>query len=331
MNRNLPGRLRSGLLLALAAAGSGCIVIPVGDLLQGPGLGEQVIVQGDAGFFSEPKIAVIDLEGVITGEEGSSLLFPQENTVSELKAKLNRARLDSEVKAVVLRIASPGGEVTACDVIHHELARFKKQTGLPVIASIGDQGASGGYYVALGADVILANPTAIVGSIGVILQHFDLTGLLEKLGVSSSPIQSSASKDLGSLFRAMRPEERAVLQKLVDDLYARFVDVVAAGRPGLSREEILKLADGRVVSGLEAARLGLVDRAGYLTDALEEAARRSGLERPTVVRYTRAARSGANIYTQGPLPAPAAQGIEATIRAPLAAGARLYYLWRPGA
>jgi protease-4 len=308
---------------------SGCIIIPVGDLLRGPALREQTLLEGE-GFFSKEKIAIIDVDGMISGTESANLLFPQENVVAETKARLDMARADPEVKAVVLRISSPGGEATSCDIVHHEVKRFKKDSGLPVVACIVDQGTSGAYYVAVAADTIVAHPTAIVGSIGVILNSFDLSGLLSKIGVSTAPVKSAEKKDLNSPFRPMTAEERNILQKLVDDMYQRFVQVVDDGRPDLKKEDVLALADGRVVSGSEAASLKLVDKTGYLSDALEEARSKAGIESPTVVIYTRAAKSGANIYTDALVPRPAARGVQLSLSAEWAQGPKLYYLWQPG-
>jgi len=310
-------------------ASPGCIVIPVGDLLKGPPLGEQILIEG-AGFFEKEKIALIEIDGLISGDEGGTVLDPRENTVAETKARLQRARRDPEVKAVVLRISSPGGEVTACDVIHHEILKFKKDTGIPIVASIGDRGASGGYYVAMAADAVFANPTAIVGSIGVILQHFDISELLTKIGVHTDPIKSAEKKDLNSPLRKMTEGERDVLQKIVNDNYERFVEVVVKGRPGLKREEVLSLADGRVVSGTEAASLRLVDKVGYLTDAINEAQERGGIESPTIVHYTRIAKSGANIYAETNVDSPRAGGFRVNLELGAWEGPRLYYLWQPG-
>jgi protease-4 len=314
--------------LGAALAGTGCIVVPVGDLLRGPMLTEQILVQGGT-FWQEDKIAIIDIDVVITGDEGDSPLFPHDNHVAEIKARLNVARRDPDVKAVVLRVSSPGGEVTACDVIHHELRRFKEAKKVPVVASIGDQGASGGYYIAVAADVIFANPTAIVGSIGVIFHHMDLSRLLEKVGVAFQPVKSSEKKDLTSPFRPMTDEETRLLQKLVDDMYQRFLRVVDEGRDLLSAEEVKALADGRVVSGEEAQRLKLIDRVGYLPDAIEEAKSRAAIESPTIVRYTRSARSGANIYTASSTPGPVAGDVQLQLSLSGGAAPRLYYLWRP--
>lgn len=335
MSCDLYSRARIRLVARIAIAGvslaaaPGCIVIPVGDLLRGSPLAEQVLIEG-AGYFAKEKIALIEIDGLIAGDEGGTVFDPRENTVAETKARLQRARRDPEVKAVVLRISSPGGEVTACDVIHHEILKFKKDTGIPVVASIGDRGASGGYYIAMAADTVFANPTAIVGSIGVILQHFDISELLTKVGVRTDPIKSAEKKDLNSPLRKMTEDERGVLQKVVDDLYERFVEVVVQGRPGLKREDVLPLADGRVVSGTEAAALKLVDRAAYLTDAISEAQERGEIESPTIVHYTRVAKSGANIYAESNVDSPRGRGLSVHLELGAWDGPRLYYLWQPG-
>lgn len=326
------GAVRSLRILSvasLATACSGCVVIPLGDLLKGPPLREQVLVEG-AGLFWKEKIAVVEIDGVIRGSEGSSIFFPHENTVAETLAQLELARSDSQVKAVVIRISSPGGEATACDVLHAEIRRFREETKIPVVTCIADVGASGGYYIAVAGDVVYAQPTAIVGSIGVILQSFDLSNLLRKIGVAADPVKAGAMKDLNSPLRPMTEEERKVLQTLVDSLYARFVDVVAAGRKGLSREEVLKIADGRVVSAQDAVSLKLVDKVGYLRDAIREAGELGKVRSPTIVRYTRAPRSGANVYTgvsvASQLPD---RGFELSVRGALPEAPRLYYLWCP--
>jgi protease-4 len=323
------GLLPLGLLVLLAPALSGCVIIPIGDLLKGPSIEEQTLVRGE-GLFAKRKVALVDLSGVITGEDNTSVFSTRENTVSEVKARLELARNDGDVRAVVLRISSPGGEVTASDIIHREVVRFREETGKPVVACILDQGASGAYYVASAADAIIAHPTSIIGSIGVVLHDFDLSGLLAKIGVAIEPVKSSDKKDLLSLFRAQTPEERDILQKLVNDMYERFIEVVERGRPDLDHADVVELADGRVVSGSEAVRLKLADSTGYLEDAIAEASRRAGIERPTVIRYTRRAQSGANIYTQLASRQPAAGEIHISLRPESWMMPRLLYLWRPG-
>ena len=311
----------------------GCIVIPVGDLLKGPPLEEQVLARGQ-GFFSRDKIAILEIDGIISGSESMGLLGSQANTVAEVKARLGRMRSDPDVVGMILRISSPGGEVTACDVIHHEILEFKKATKIPVVAIIVDEGASGGYYVASAADTILAHPTAIVGSIGVIIQTFNVAGLFQKIGVESLAIKSSEKKDLLSPFRPHTEEEKQVLQNLITDMYQRFVDVVAARSGGMGREEVLKVADGRVFSGGEALKLHLVDKVGYVGDAIEEVRARAKIDRrPEIIRYSRAARSGANIYSAfggagaGPQDS---GGITLHLDPQAFPRARFLYLWEPG-
>jgi len=319
-----------GLCLVLLGL-SGCIVVPVGELLRGPSLEEQVLIAGD-GFFSRDKIALIDLDGVITGDDSSGILGSQENTVAELKARLLRAEGDPEMQGVVLRVSSPGGEVTACDVIHHEILEFKKRTRMPVVAVIGDMGASGGYYVACAADFVFAQPTSVVGSIGVILQTVNVAGLMEKIGVETLAIKSAEKKDLLSPFRARTEEEKAILKRVVDSMYQRFVDVVAARTGGPPRDEVLKVADGRILPGADARDAKLVDRLGYLPEALEMVRDRAEIRRrPTVVRYSRKSRSGANVYS---LAGPPAQGagegaVDIHLRSDLFPRARFLYLWQP--
>jgi protease-4 len=293
---------------------------------------EQVLDVGE-GFFFKEKIVIVDVSGVITGSEGDSFITYRPNVVSEVRAQLDRAGGDAEVKAVVLRISSPGGEVTACDTLYHEVRRFREEYRVPVVAYIHETGASGGYYVACAADTIIAHPTAVVGSIGVIFQRFDVSGLMQKIGVQVAPVKSSEEKDLGSIFRPPTAREREIFQKLVDDMYQRFVDVVDAARKDLDRDAVLQLADGRVVSGGEAARGKLVDRVAYFDEAITEAAKLANVDSPTVVRYTRRPQGGSNIYTgPGGLTAGAAPPVnELTLRWSGAdlPQARLYYLWHP--
>lgn len=328
-HRPLPGPAPALAAAAMLAAATGCVVVPLGDLLRGPPLREQVLVEG-AGFFSKEKIAIVDVEGVIRGSESSSLFFPRENTVAETLAQLELARADSQVRAVVVRISSPGGEVTACDVLHAELKRFREEAKIPVVASIGEVGASGGYYLAVAGDKICAEPTAIVGSIGVLLSSFDISNLLRKIGVVVDPVKAGAMKDLNSPFRPSTEEERKVLQNLVDALYRRFVDVVAAGRPSLTRDEVLAFADGRVVSADEALSLKLIDKVGHLRDAIAEASELAKIRSPTIVRYTRAPRAGATIYTGAEVAGRAPErSLEVSLRGGLPDAPRFYYLWMP--
>ena len=324
--KSLPGLLLAALLPVLCG---GCIVIPLTGLMTGTDYSEQVIEKGE-GFFAG-KIAVIELNGVLSSEAGGLFFTRPDNSVSALKAQLDLAAGDSNVKGVLLKISSPGGEVTACDNLYHELNRYRATTGRPVVAYIDTMGASGGLYAAMGADTVISHPTAIVGSIGVIMQSLDLSRAIAAFGVEIDPIKSGKMKDINTPWRSMTKAERLVLQKLVDDMYQRFVTIVDSGRKKLDRAKVLELADGRVFSGIEAARVGLVDRTGYIEDAVDELGSRIG-DSPgklTLIRYTRAATSGANIYTRGNTPPAGENSI--TLRFDgLHSTPGLYYLWRPG-
>ena len=170
----------------------------------------------------------------------------------------------------MLRINSPGGGVTASDIMYRDLVHFREETHKPVVACMMDVAASGGYYLAMGCDRIYAHPSTVTGSIGVIMSLYNATGLMKIVGVTSDPIKSGPNKDIGNPGRPMTPEERAILQGMVTGFYDQFVDVVArAARTSLTPEKVRELADGRVYSGAEAKKLGLIDEVGYLDDALK--------------------------------------------------------------
>jgi protease-4 len=307
----------------------GCVVIPLAGLLDETDYSEQVIERGD-GLFAG-KVAVIELSGVLSSEAGGFLFTSVDNSVSGLRTQLDLAAEDRGVAGVLLKISSPGGEVTACDNLYHEIKKFRAETGKPVVAYIENVGASGGLYAAMGADAVMCHPTAIVGSIGVIMQSMDLSRAIAAFGVEIDPIKSGKMKDLNTPWRSITKDERQVLQKLVDDMFQRFVDVVDSGREKLDRAKVLELADGRVFSGMEAARVGLVDRTGYIEDAVSELTGRLGGDqrKPTLIRYTRKATGGANIYSRGNAKATRENSITLRLDG-LNSSPGLYYLWKPG-
>lgn len=318
---------RPPALFALAAslAAPGCVI----NLATGPSgpAEEKVLIAADS-LFTFDKIAVIDVAGEISfGEDASLLTAGEENTVDAVYRRLLTAEDDDRVRAVVLRIDSPGGGVTASDLIHREVTRFKERTGRPVVACLMDTAASGGYYVACAADEIVAHPTTVTGSIGVIMQHFEVHGLLDKLGIAAGPITSGAKKDLGSIYRPMAPDERAVLQSIIDEMYERFVRVVAEGR-GLAPEQVRKVADGRVYTATQALRHGLVDQVGYLSDALARARALAGIDDAKVVMYKRSGEPSSTIYARGDVPPAPLLHLDL---ADLAGGGhpRFAYVWRP--
>lgn len=204
---------------------------------------------------------------------------------------LEYLRRERRVKALVVRVDSPGGEVAASQEIHAALLRFRTETALPVVASFGGVAASGGYYIACAADRIVANPGTLTGSIGVILTYANAEGLLERVGIRFRSVQSGQMKDQGAFWRDLTDEERAVLQGTVDDVYDQFLEVVEQGR-GMSREEIAPYADGRTLSGRQARQAGLVDSLGDLSVAIDLAKSLGGLDEDAPVHRPRKPREG---------------------------------------
>jgi len=210
---------------------------------------------------SEPSVGVLLLEEEIVGSMGAT-------------EALSHFQDDDNVKGVVIRINSPGGAVAPCQEIYRAVKAVKK----PVVVSMGSVAASGGLYVAAGGDLIMANPGTITGSIGVIFQNLEASEAMAKVGLKSQTIKSGPFKDIGSPFRDLKPEEKDILQTLVTEVYEQFLEDLAAGRPKLNREELRQLADGRIFSGAEARKLGLVDELGGFEDAARRAAQMGGLD-----------------------------------------------------
>ncbi len=279
------------VLLLLAAAG--CTLLKVSMIEELEPLTERVIAGS-----GRDKVLVIDLSGFISSREGDPLFGGRKKPglLARVREELDRARSDRSVKALVLRINSPGGSVTASDVLYHELKAFKRDTGVKVVAHIMDVGTSGAYYAALAADRITAQPTSVTGSIGVILFRLDATGLLQKIGLQTVEIASGERKGMGSPFRALLPEEKALLQNLIDSLHDRFVNILVEERK-LAPEAVRQLADGRVFTSREAQKAGLVDGIGYLDDAVLQAQKLANLDRASVVTYLRPGEYRANLYS----------------------------------
>ncbi len=234
--------------------------------------------------ISEPAVALVRLEGVIISGEPPANPFLDASAAAYsgyIVKQLKWAEENEAIKAVVLRIDSPGGSVVASNEIHQQMAAMSK----PVVVSMGELAASGGYYVAAPADVIFANPDTLTGSIGVIAQFLDLSNLLAEYGVTATTIKSGKFKDSGSAFRPMTEEEKAAWQKIIDEAYEGFVKVVAEGRH-LAVEKVRALADGRMYTGRQAKELQLVDELGNLPDAIRKAGEMGGITgEPKVIEY----------------------------------------------
>lgn len=230
---------------------------------------------------SGEAVGIVRIEGVIVGGTGGDFMGATLGA-DGVVAQLRRAADDPSIKAVVLRLNSPGGSAAAAQEIGQEVDRLR-QAGKKVVASMGDTAASGAYWIAAKADRIVANPATITGSIGVIIQTQHLVGLYEKLGIDTETIKSGPHKDMGSPARPLTPEERRIFQGMVDDIYDQFVAVVARGRR-MDASKVRELADGRVFTGNQAKKLGLVDELGDLRDAVRLAGRLAGIRgEPCVV------------------------------------------------
>jgi protease-4 len=314
--------------LPLALAGCGMPSLLITPVQNTSSLEEQTVRDGQG--FASGKVAIIEVEGMLLNMKAGGMLQPTENEVSRFTQEMEKAANDPAVKAVVLRVNSPGGTVTASDIMYETVRRFKEKTKKPVVAALQDVAASGAYYVSCAADKIVAHPTAVVGSIGVIFNTFNVAGTLDKIGAKSEAIKSGPLKDMGSPFKELDPQARAVMQGMVDEYYQRFVSVVTTNRPARDSETMKITTDGRVFSGMRAVELGLADRTGLLDDAIDEAKKMGNASNAKVVIYRRPYGFSGSIYAQSPTPQPQASVLELKVpglsdRLP----SGFYYLWQP--
>ena len=253
---------------------------------------EEYTLQGS----TKGKVLLIPVKGKITDDVESGLIRKKPSMVQEIVAQLKKAEKDKDVGAVLLIIDSPGGSVTASDVLYHEIVQFKEKTGTKVVAAMMDVAASGGYYIALPADAIVAHPTTITGSVGVLFLQPKVIGLMDKIGVEVQVSKSGANKDIGSPFRTATAQEKQIIQEMTDKLAQRFLALVSQHRR-IDAKGMTEIASANVYLADEAQRLGLVDRIGYLSDAVDEAGRLAGLGKDAkVVVYRREKYENDTIY-----------------------------------
>jgi protease-4 len=315
----------AALLLACSLAGCSVISLDLSPRVR-PLEEETVEGHGDA------KILIMDISGFLSDESPTSTLTigtppPRVPLLVRVREELRKASDDPKVRALVVRINSPGGTVTASDIVYRELMEFRRSRQIPIIASMMDVAASGGYYIALAADTIVAHPTTVTGSIGVIMISVNAEGLLDKIGVATSAIKSGPRKDMGSPFRQLTGEERAIFQSVIDDLYHQFVAKVVERRkiaPGVAAT----LADGRIYTAQQALDHKLVDRIGYIPDALEAARGAAGVTQARVIVYHRPREYRATYYARAEADASAFGGLS-QLASVLGGGPRLLYLWLP--
>ena len=281
-------------VMSVALLSSGCVSQ---SLFPKTGPLEETEVSGKG----KDKILIVDVSGLLTSAHPSNMidrLLNRPSLPTRFKEELSKAAEDNKVKGIVLRINTPGGTVTASDILYHEVLEFKKERKIPVVASIMDLGTSGGYYLAAASDRIVAHPSSVTGSLGVIMLTINGSGLMEKIGLEANAITSGKHKDMGSPFRKMTATDRAIFQSVIDSFYQRFLEVIEQGRPNLTKEQIRQLADGRIYSAPQAKEAGLIDEIGYLDDAIKVAKQQAGITEAKVVMYQRAGGYHPNIYSQ---------------------------------
>ena len=281
------------LFLLVLSAGCTCFSIPVMERERSL---DETVVSGEG----KDKILLMDVSGVISSKEKRGMLpFQKEvSIVSRVREELKKAANDERIKGLVIKINSPGGMVTASDIINREINKFKEEKRMPVIACIVDLAASGGYYIAVSADTIMAHPTSVTGSIGAIALKFNAQGLMEKIGIENETITAGDKKDFLSPLRPMTKEERHIIQEMLNNLHERFMNVVAKGRKDLSLEQVRMLADGRVFVAEKALEEKLIDEIGYLDDAIDLVKKRAGIDKAKVIVYHRPYSYENNIYSR---------------------------------
>ena len=325
------GGVIAGVLLFLTL-GAVALVLLVGPGESGGGGGggsaQPPETFGERYVFGEgsDKIAVLPVAGTIASEApvalGAATASPE-----TLRNQLRQATEDRRVRAVVLEVDSPGGGVVPTDQMHESIQDFKEETGKPVVVSMGQTAASGGYYIATAADRIFANENTLTGSLGVIFSYLNFTEAAEEYGIQQEVVKSGPFKDIGSSTREPTEEELEILQAYGAEGYDQFVQVIVEGR-GLSEEAVRELADGRVYSGQQAETLGLIDELGDLERAAEASRELAGVEEATVVRYQRQS-PGLVDLLQARLATPKPDALQVLETAGLNLTPELQYLYRP--
>jgi protease IV len=322
------GAMQSLLAAILVLVLAGCSVISV-DLTPRIRPLEEETVEG----HGTSKILLTDLSGFLSDEPVSTGISigsppPRVPMLVRLREELKKAGDDHNVKALVVRINTPGGTVTASDIMFREIDHFKQRAKVPVIAIMMDVAASGGYYVALAADTIVAHPTTVTGSIGVIMLSLNAEGLMQKVGLATTAIKSAEHKDMGSPFRALTPDERAIFQSVIDDLQRQFVAKVAERRR-IPLETAKALADGRIYTASQALEHRLIDRIAYVPDVLDDVRQSLGVEDARIIVYKRPREYRATYYARSGSDTGGMEAMMGQLATLAGAGPKFLYLWSP--
>jgi len=242
------------------------------------------------------KILLLPIRGIISDNPKKGLVSSSPSMVQQVVSQLKKAEHDKRIKAVLLKINSPGGSITASDLLYHEILSYKERTGVKIIVSMMDIAASGGYYLSLPADRIMAHPTSLTGSVGVIFLQPKVTGMMGKIGLGIDVKKYGKNKDMGSPFRESTEEEQKLFQTTIDHLGERFVSLVKKHR-NMEPQALEEMSTARLFLADEALKLGLIDKIGYLSDAVKEAKRLAGLaDDARVVVYRRTEYPDDNLY-----------------------------------
>lgn len=281
------------------------------------------------------KILLININGIISSAYGFSLITDQPSMVEDIVSQLQRAQTDDNIKAVLLKVDSPGGLTTASDILYQEIMDFKKKMGVPIVVSMMDVATSGAYMISLPADCIIAHPTTVTGSIGVIFMRPRINGLMDKIGINVDVDKSGRNKDMGSPFRDPTEEEKKIFQGLIDNLNGRFMNLVTSHRK-INKESLENISTACVYLADEALKLGLIDKIGYLKDAVSQCKETAGLsENAKLIVYRRIEYPDDNIYNTS-VSSNCGNGrlslIDLGILNPLSSmQTGFYYIWAPAA
>ena len=303
-------------------------------LLSGNKVLEETTLEKDSGWGVSDKILVVDISGVITTMRPG--MFSNANVCNPdyIKAVLNKARKDSNIKAVILRIDSPGGGVAATDTISYEIEKYTKETRIPVYAMIQGLGCSGGYHVACSAQRIYIQPSGLTGSIGVIMSYAKISKLAEKIGLEQVVVKSGDMKDIGNAMRDMTEEERGVVQKIINDYYGQFLDQVIENRSAFSnRKQMMTIADGRVYTASQALANNLVDQVAHLDGVIADIKKKAGVNKSRIITYAYYPNSDSNIYSQSAPTGKPLIGLNIPLPPALTmplSKSGFFYLWQPG-
>ncbi|MDG6778608.1 signal peptide peptidase SppA [Thiomicrorhabdus sp. zzn3] len=316
-------------LLALVSAllFSGCANIHLGPDYGKP-FKEQVVSETPG---AQAKVLLIEVRGKINDQPDSGLFSKAPSLLDSVLMQLKKAEEDEQIKAVVLKLNTPGGGVTASDILYHELLAFKKRSAKTLYVQMMDVAASGGYYLAMAADHIQAHPSTVTGSVGVISVTADLSGTMEKIGVGVNVYKTGVSKDMGSPFRPANERDRQLFQNLVDEMAQRFYQLVQQHRQ-LDNQTMKAVQSARIYTGMAAKEIGLVDSLGYLSDATQQACELAGEKQCNVVTYRYNRNANASVYS--PNMSVEVGQTQALVDTPLLGNALqlepgLYYLYLP--